>query len=249
MKKRSKLRTIDKPIVPISKLLFQTLAYYMISEWRSKPFLNKLNIFFDMVNTKEYAEDGDIEREYRLIASILKICIEDNITNTELILEKLGQHKDIDDFAEVIDEILDTTDFEAEFDSTTATYLENEFISRLNFFNITGYVEELKASISKYEKHDFESFEQCVHEIQSKCNTLNKKVLARSSSALAIPDLNSSDDSFLMQTNRVKNYMNDTRRVIKTGIKRLNRMLNGGFHGGRVYVICATSGGLISRSR
>jgi RecA/RadA recombinase len=53
-----------------------------------------------------------------------------------------------------------------------------------------------------------------------------------------------SNDAFIHALDGVRRNMNDSKRYIKTGIKRLNKMLNGGFQPGRCYVFCGTSSGL-----
>jgi replicative DNA helicase len=129
-------------------------------------------------------------------------------------------------------------------DLKTSVFLENEFIDRLNFININPLAEKMQLALSKLANNDFINYHSIIQEVNSISGKINKSVLSNSVVSVTLPDITfQNNDEFKTSIGRARRYLNNDKRVIKTGIKRLNRFLNGGFEPGRVYTVNGISGG------
>ena len=137
---------------------------------------------------------------------------------------------------------------DVDFTYSEALFIENEFIDRLNYISVTPLANELRLSLSKFENNDYETFAEIVGELQRGATNLNKSVTARSTESFTIPDVDFSNRNSLMHTVRkVRDNMNNQKRLIRTGVKRIDRCINK-LQPGRVYLINAISGGLTNFS-
>ena len=249
MKKRqNKKASVQKPQVVIPSNIFKGLSTYMLSEYRNRVFLSKLRLFFNLVDNAIYREDGDIEKYYNFIKCFMDTSLENGIDDTETIIDKiLSTPKYEEDFTDLLnDEVIDSVDT---FSPDEAIYFENEIIERLNFHSVSDDIAKMKLTISRYETGDYDSYGEIIADISVCSKNITKKIMAKSVGALDIPDINSSSDNLRSILSKVIDRMNDPKRVISSGIRRLNKMLNGGYQPGRVYIYCGISGGLIFRSR
>lgn len=239
MKTRTK---VEKPIIPLAKPLFGSLIAYILSDFMARSMIRKFEHFFDIVNTKVYEEDGDLEIYYRIIRRLNGIILDDHIKDADLLIDRLiNSPKDGDDIYDVLEEVL--AEKEA-MNSTTANYIENEIIDRINFLNVTPLADKMRLTLSKLENQDYESFSEIVRTIQTDNSKLSKAIMARASTAMSMPDVSFGNfDNLTGAIRKVRNFINDDRRVIKTGIKRLDQFLGGGFQPGRVYLSNGISGG------
>lgn len=245
MKLRSKGKEKkDKPIVILPSHLFHGLAVYMLTDYRNRTFLAKVKMFFDLVNTDKYMEDGDIEVYYRFIKAFVDTSLDNEIDNTETIYDKIiSEHKEAETFEELVqDRLID------EIDTVTpdqARFFENELINRLNIYSLGPHINNMKNTISKYESGDYETYDSILLEINNHSKNIAKNIMAKSVNALDIPDISTGNkEQFLHSLGNVILRMNDEKRVIRSGIRRFNQMISGGFQPGKLYVFCAVSGGL-----
>ena len=246
MKRRNK--KIEKPIIPLTPLLFKNLIHYLLSEDHvNRAFLHKLKDFFDYVDTEHYRQDGDLEIYYRTIIRMLDIYLIDNIKNPELVLEQLTESaRDGDEIYEFLEELIEELNEEPDLDMTTAVYIENEILGRLNFVSITPIVNTMSLALSKLENNDFTTYDDIVSQINTISTEMTKSISAKSTVSVTLPDIAfGAGADFRTNMNKARKYLNDEKRIIKTGIKRLNKFLNGGFAPGRTYIVNGITGGLI----
>jgi hypothetical protein len=97
--------------------------------------------------------------------------------------------------------------------------------------------------ISNYKKSNFNSFEEIITDIHKQTLLFNKCLAAKSTSNLEIPEIDFKADSFQEIFNKIHKDLTNKKRYIKTGIKKLNTLLSGGWQPGRVYVILGITGG------
>lgn len=239
MKTRTK---VEKPIIPLAEALWSSLIAYTLSDFMARSMIRKFEHFFDLVNTSIYEEDGDLEIYYRIIRRLNKIIIEEQVRDSELLIDRLiNSPKDGDEILDVLERVLEE---KSSMNSTTANYIENEIIDRINFINVTPLADKMRLTLSRLENQDYESFSEIVQGIQTDVNSLAKSIMSRASTALSMPDVAFGNvDTLAGAVRKVRNFINDDRRIIKTGIKRLDQFLGGGFQPGRVYLSNGISGG------
>lgn len=233
-----------KPDIPLSESIFRRLSLYMLSEYKNRSFLSKLLVFYEKVNTNLYSEEAELSDYFLFTSRFAEIYVEDGITDIEAIYERLTESpKNADIIEELMEALTDELE-EGTFDGVQASNVENDIIDRLNFINIAKHVNRIKKHVSRFEAGDYESYAEIVAEMGVACKNYSREVVSRATTSLTIPDLDTQNlTQFSNSLGRVRDFMNDPKRVVKTGIKRLNKMINGGFQPGRVYYFCAISGG------
>lgn len=244
--KKRKASGKQLPKIPIPQSLFHTTSVYLCSPYVSRNFLSKLRIFFNSVDTLPYREDTDLVTYYDFVTRFIDIAIENEINEPKLIIDKILESPvDSEEIGELLEDYI-LADID-EMQSNLAMYVENEFIARFNFINIDAHTSKVKEAISRYESGDYDNFEEAVAGVFTSSNSLIKACVPKSSQQLSLPDLatTSADgrQNFLSAMSSVIKRMNDPKLALKTGIKRLNQMLGGGYMGGNVYIYNATSGG------
>ena len=244
MKKRNSAK--KAPIIALSPLLFKNLLHYLLSdEIVNRTFLHKLVDFFGMVDTEHYIKDGDLEIYYRIIQRILDVYLVENIKNGDLLLERLtSSSKDGEEVYEFLESFLDEISEEPALDLATATYIENEIIGRLNFLTITPIVENMSLALSELEHNEFTTYDNIITKINDISTEMTKSITSKSTVSVTLPDVSFNNSAnFTTILSKARKYLNDEKRIIKTGVKRLNKFLNGGWQPGRVYIVNGITGG------
>lgn len=245
LEKRKRSKKVEKPIITLTQLLFEhAIKYLLCDEHRNHAFLVKLSNFFDSVNTKHYEEDGDLEVFYRITRKLLDLLLNEGIRNSQILIDRLSTaNKSGEEFEEVLDDIVDEF-LENPLDKSTAVFIENEFVSRLNFITVVPLVENLRTTIGELDAHDYESYNDIVEKINKNSTDITKAVVSKSVVSVTLPDVTfDGSDEFMAIASQARKYLNNEKRLIKTGIKRLNRFLSGGWQPGRVYLGNAITGG------
>jgi replicative DNA helicase len=220
----------------------KALLAYLFSEHRQRNFVKKLYVFFNTVDETSFTQDTDLEILYAMVWAFVKMNVEENVENSELLGQRvLNLPKYKDDTESILGDAFDIL-----INEEMATYVENEFIDRLNYAAVVPVVGQMKAAISRFDKNEFESFQQAVEDIRMHTTVFNKAVNMRSSNALTYPEVDFNSPQFDDILVKVHKNLTNPKRFVKTGIKRLNDMINGGFQPGRVYVFMAVSGGFKS---
>ena len=198
-----------------------------------------------MVDTEHYIKDGDLEIYYRIIQRILDVYLVENIKNGDLLLERLtSSSKDGEEVYEFLESFLDEISEEPALDLATATYIENEIIGRLNFLTITPIVENMSLALSELEHNEFTTYDNIITKINDISTEMTKSITSKSTVSVTLPDVSFNNSAnFTTILSKARKYLNDEKRIIKTGVKRLNKFLNGGWQPGRVYIVNGITGG------
>lgn len=231
--------------IPVSFILFKSLTTYLISDNRNRHFVGKLHTFFSIVNTRTYEEDADTSIWYLFCKRYTDVVIEDNIFTIENILDKVLASPDLgEEFVELIDNIEDDA---VNMSLEQALFVENEFISRLNMIAIFDKINKGMDIYTRFRTSDYSSFDSIINDVRISCTDILKSIHNKSTQQLDIPDLIFDDsERYRRDMESIISNINASTKVIRTGIKFLNNMLNGGWHPGRVYTINAATGGFKS---
>ena len=180
MNKRKKNKQLEKPAVPLTSTLFTKLiAYFLTDSYRERSFVTKLRTFFTYVNVNIYTEDGDIKPLYDIVRTLEALTLDDNLRDSNLMIERLIESpKDGEEVQEILEGLYEDEDFE--LDSSTALYIENEIIDRLNYLSVEPLAQKMKLAISKLENQDFSSYSEIVGEIANSSSSLSKTIMSRS---------------------------------------------------------------------
>ena len=230
-----------KPRIDLGISVFENLLSLAFSDFSNKGFFKKLDKFFENVDTTVYTQDVDILPRFTLLDKYIRCILDENITNTELIFEYVIENtKNIDevDKENIINDIL-----EKELNLHDATNIENSMIDRMNFFNAESDLNKLKSLINEWEKGTYSSYSEIILNIQKVTHSFNKKIYSRSQANSIIDYLDFSENNFKEKMNTIHREITNEKRLIKTGVQRLNAALSGGFAPGRVYLFLGITGG------
>ena len=242
MKLRNKT---TKPKIDISTTIFDKVISYCFSKYINRPFIKKLKNFFDIVSTTDYIQDTDLSPRYKLLNLIIKYYYDESIDDDELLLEKIVEDKSIDD--EDKEYLLSVTlKYSEKISSNDALAIENLIIDRYNYAATTNPISKLNEILANYNKNKYNSYESIIKEIHEQTILFNKALAAKSASNLEIPEIDFSSESFKTVFTKIHKELTDQKRYVKTGIRKLNDFLSGGWQPGRVYVILGITGGLNS---
>lgn len=237
MKKRTVVK--QKPRVDVTMVMFAKLIAYLFSDYKTRAFVKKLDIFFNTVDNTIFKEDVDLAPRYWLVKEFIKAYHIDQINDLDLIGMRLQDHLEVkDSFEEILDEVTSYT-----LSIGDATAIENMFIERLNYAAAIPILERLKANIAKLDNGEFSSFGEVMEGLQKSAIEFNKIMVSKSRHNFSIPDISFASDEFETQMEKIHKSLTDEKRIIKTGIRRLNDFLGKGFQPGRVYIFLGITGG------
>jgi hypothetical protein len=240
MKKRTAI-TKAKPRVELGITTFDNLIALAFSSYSNKPFFKKVYKFFELVDTNLYKEDVDIEPRFIILEAYLNVLIEENVSNEEMILDYIMENtKDVDDTER--DNILEDA-MSKEFTLSEATSIENNMIDRINFYSTEPDLHKLDVLLNEWKKGNFSSYNEIITNIQKVTSAFSKKVYARSQSSTIIDYLDFSENNFKEKMNNIHREITNEKRLVKSGLQRLNKAISGGFAPGRVYLFLGMTGG------
>ena len=238
-KKDTKKRKVQ---VEVPASLMRSLVAYLFSGHQSRGFIKKMRIFFHIIDDFPFTEDPDLEVYHAIVVEYSNMYVEEGVTNSEMILDKLVSHARLGE--EIEDVLNDISDMD--LTEKDATYIENEIISRLNYANAVPHIAAMKQAIQRYEKNDFSDFNDIIEAIRHQTTSFNRSLTTKSGSVLSIPEIDFNSREFDNILDKVYKSLTNEKRFVRAGIKRLNAMLQGGFQPGRLYVFMAVSGGFKS---
>lgn len=240
MKERKKSKKATNRVkVSLKISLMKNLLAYLIGDMKNRHAVKKIRTFFQLVDETVYTEDADMSVCYAAVKCALDTIMEDGVHEPELILDRiLSIPKHAESMGELFESVADI-----DITSDLALYVENEFIDRLNYVSAIPVLASIRASISKFDKDEFDSYNEVIQEIRQNTSTFNKAVSIRSSASLSHPEIDFNGEQFDLILEKIHRNLTSDKKFVKAGIKALNDLLQGGFQPGRVYVFMAVSGG------
>ena len=242
MKVRSSKR---KPTMPLSYNLWFTLFRYILSgdDVFSKPFAGKLRNFLDSVDHKAYKENGDIVDIYEAVVLMVDLMLDENVYTPDMLLERIISSERYNDLLDELDADIEENE---SLSLDDAVFIENEINGRLSYIDTLDTVENFERVMEKMRSEDFTSFSNIMEEVRDVAQQTSKHIAAKAYRSNSVPSVNlDGGDAYKTIISKTRLLLNDDRRTMKTGIKRLNRFF-GNIEPTRVYVINAISGGLTS---
>ena len=195
--------------------LMKSLIAYLFSDHRSRHFIKKLYALLNIVDPASFTEDSDLDVLYAIVMTYVKTAIDDNVDSLPLLMNKVQAIQRFEDQVEEV--LMDINDIA--IDEDTAVFIENEFIDRLNFIEASPIIANLKRTISRFEKNDYDSFKEIIEEIRHDALVYTKTLQTRSSVALSIPSVSFHDPNLLDTITHVHRSLTDEKRNIQTGVK------------------------------
>ena len=235
-----------KPEVIMSMKLIRLTLAFIVNECclENKGFIKKIYQLFSRIDDKIFMNNHSLEMCYRAILSFSKVITLECIYDIELVAEKVAM-SDIN-YDNMCDDLENCS--RISLDSSMRDFVFREITERLNFIEAIPHIKKMRNLIDKFDSNTYETFARNIDavkeaSIQMQRSMHNKNV---SSSRLSLPEVDFNDKNFSDLLGGVVKNLNNPKRYVRTGIKRLNEALGGGFQPGRVYVFIGLSGGFKS---
>jgi len=242
MKVKEKKTKSNKIQIDLSQPFLITLFNSLFSENTlvDRKFFLKVQSFFKLIEIEDFKTNKSKVIYIDWILIFLEKYFKKNIKNKVHILEEIINSTK---FKSELLEFVNSEDAQ-EVSNEDVSYLEEFMTLRLKWSYLYKEGKDLKNILEKIEYNDYDSFESIVNETTSIIeNIYYKNQLIKIKSEEEKFDFSVKND-VLFKNAIESTYRNVTnpKNTIKTGIKRLNQLLNGGFQGGRSYCILTLPG-------
>lgn len=236
-----------KPIVTISMKIIRLTLSFIINEcsFENKGFFKKIYQLFSTIDPKPFQDNHSLETCFNCILLMSGIIVKENVYDIELLMDKFIE-KDINfnNAASDLDMCADIA-----LDSATKEFIQREITERLNYVNTIPHIRKLRMQIEKFDSNNYTTFANAIEDVKKTTIELQRSMVNKNiiqSGRLSLPEVDFNDENFDEILDKVIQNRNNPKRFIRTGIKRFNTALGGGFQPGRVYVFIGLSGGFKS---
>jgi len=190
-----------------------------------------------------YENDIEMEVRFHTITKFLEAILDLRITDNLRLIEFV---KDGGRFSERVDILIEEIYENYPEDlSNEAIFFINDYISqRLKYAFIYSSLDEIEHSSMVLRSGEFDSLTDVVESYSETVSSLFKDIQhSKSVDRFSVNNFSSNDsDSLLDQINRLQEKQLKPNSKIKTAVKMKNKMLNGGFEGGRFYLYLGAPG-------
>ena len=251
IKKRKKKFGLSSSSINIDlniEIIEQILLYIFINP-ETNPYVNRKSLsniyqLFDIMDKRPYETDEVMISRISFIQKILYMELKENIYTFEILISKGldGSHKD-----EIQNSIIPfIKDNEDALSMEEIKYI-NKFVSEhLRYAFLFKHKEIIESKFEDLVLNRYESISDIVNDLENSLMELSNdirrsKLDEENNSKLDFTDVNF-EDNLIEIVNKLKKPTN----FLKTGIINLNKMLNGGFESGRLYMFMGITGGFKS---
>lgn len=234
-----KKKSEEKIQIDLSINILDMMVLYIFSNNSSvtKKSMVKMRELFKVIDDSVYETDRAMEVRIYLLKTLLRNKIDKRISDSAILAESVltgGQYDE--EIKDIFAEVDDTPDLSDD----DVTFIDEYISHRLTYGYIYKYINPIDDTLLQLKTGDFNSLEEINSEFEEILAELYGNMLkSKSLSKYAARDFGSDHESLDMAISHTVTNLNKDKNVIQTGIKSLNKMLNGGYHAGRVYVYLA----------
>jgi replicative DNA helicase len=199
----------------------------------NKKFAGNVLRLFNLFIEDSYRNDYEKEIRVYLVKKIALVITEGDITNKDSILSFIDVSGR---FEEESTEILNNL-FELTIDDSELQMLDRLISQQLRFSIIGQDSQILSDMLTNLQSDNYDDFEEFIETFHSSVDTLNRDLRgARESIEDSKQDISLGSDSFVNLLGKIIKEDRNPSAKIKTGIRAINEIFNGGYEKGRVYL-------------
>jgi hypothetical protein len=241
-----KRKTSDKIKIDLTLSIMDYFVRYMFSANGNitKRSLIKVRELFEVIDESQYEDDREMEVRIYLTKKLLEGRLDKKINDIEMLSTyALGGGQYDSEIEDIYDELM-ADDFDFELDNDQVVFIDEYVTDRLKYAYVFRHEGDLDSKMMKLRARDFSSLSEFNEEFETTIEAVYKDMKkVRSESKYAARDFDSGGDSLKIALGQTIENLNKESNIIKTGIKILNQMLNGGFHASRVYMFLGMAKG------
>jgi len=207
--------------------------------------LKKLQLFMTtMVNIDDYEEDFDSQALIHFINKYLQARLDERLNNDVLILDFIGGNGNYHDKTMEIYNNASMDLDENPLSVDDIINIENRINNYLKYKLVYEDTDPLKDLLSDFSTENYSDFDEIITKISSLVGRLNRN-FSKVNSTLkdSMNDFDSNGATFFESLKRQYNKITNPSTYIKSSVKMMNEMLNGGFESERLYVFAGIPGG------
>lgn len=201
--------------------------------------LRNIKKLFDIVDIEAYEDRPDDEATVLAVKFIMNERIENNVNSLEVILQKFSDDEVVSQYDSFITVIENTIDGEEDIITDEEVKYINKFVEqRLTYYNIFKARDTLSPLFKQLDSKNI-SLESIGYSYSTAIESAfseNMKVKTELEESIDDFDLFDNDRSDYILDKTI-DELNKPNNHIRSGIKMLNNMLNGGFENGRFYLL------------
>ena len=221
-----------------------TIIQVLINYPLAKKFAKNVLSLFDKFEASSY--NNEFEKQYKvyLVKYISNFILTDNSVSKEELLRKLDvsgrYNKECTDLLDVLKEI--------EVSQADLDMIDVKISTELRYSVAARDVENMRNLAEQFMTEEYDNIGNILDEITLVTGRVNQQMKTAGESLTVSQGTDYSSPSFLNVIKKARAKATDPTTYIKTGIRGLNEMLNGGFEKKRCYLICGMAKGFKSGS-
>jgi replicative DNA helicase len=205
----------------------------LLNNSHNRRFASNISRLFNMFIEESYKNDFEKEIRVILVKKIAKIISENDILGKDAILTFLdvsGKYEA--ETKDIIDRL-----FEIKMDDSEMTQLDKLVSQQLKFGLIGNEATDLMDMLTNLQTDNYEDFEEFMGSLHNKMDDISKDLrVARESIEESKQDVSLGSDSFVNLLDKIIKGDRNPSVKIKSGIRAINEIFNGGYEKGRVYL-------------
>jgi replicative DNA helicase len=231
----------DKMLMRFSTYQLDRIIVMLINNGYNKKFASNTSQLFSIFNPTSYVNDYEKDvRVYMIMKLADSIQNNFNLNTKEQILAYTdfnGKYKD------KCSDILDLNK-DLEITDTEMDALDKQISDQLRYAKIENAAPELIELLTNLNTDNYDSLENEIIKISGSVDTINKDIKsARESIEDSKKDVDLSSGNFVNVLDKIITKQRNPADKVKTGIRMLNDMLDGGFEKGRCYCFLGVAKG------
>jgi len=205
----------------------------LLNNGHNKKFAGNVLRLFGMFIEDSYKNDFEKEIRVFLVKKIANVITERDIVYKDSILtflELSGKYED--EATKIMNDL-----FEMKIDPSELEMLDKLISQQLKFSIIGNDSTSLADMLTNLQTENYDDFEQFISDFSTKVEGLGKNLRsARESIEDAKSDISLGSDAFVTLLDKIIRQERNPTAKIKTGLRAINEVLNGGWENGRLYV-------------
>lgn len=203
--------------------------------------LSIMNKLFKLLDNNVYAGEPQLEARIEFINNALDAKLDKGFENNDVIINYCRT----DVYDQYNDEIISNIPRYSKINYEEIRFLNKCIEDRLRYYYVLQYKDEMYSTVEKLDSGDYRSFEDINNEFLKLCTDFTNK--ARSAKTFESHDeFRLSDENFENNIKDIVANLKNPKKMLRTGIQKLNEILSPAFIGGRTYIFMGTPGGFKS---
>lgn len=200
--------------------------------------LSIMHKLFDLIDENVYNSEPNMEARLDFIKNALEAKLLKGFENYDAIINYCRS----DVYNEYNEEIINNIPYYTKINYEEIKYVNKSIEDRLRYFYLMIYKDRFYETIERLDSGDYRSFGEINSAMTELCADFTRH--SRSVKSFDNKDVFSlSDEHFDDNVIDIVNSLKNPKKMLRTGIQKLNEILSPAFMGGRTYVFMATAGG------